>query len=149
MARHGETGLVTCRAVGAAIITVVLTAEPVANDAATVQCEAVPAPVGLIQISTGSLTFTHVVGTTTCPQTVGTVVVTNVSGEAVQVTTTGHTALALDPSSFTLAAGASRTVTVRFNCATQQSFVVTVTFRGSAGSQAQNRTLQVTGTISQ
>lgn len=140
-------GTVRCVAVGIAVITAVSTADATARDAVTVQCIAAPAPATLIQISPTSLTFTHQVNTTSCPQTVGTVQVTNPSSGAVQVSLTGHSALSVDATSFTLAAGASRTVTVRFNCSTQQSFTGAVTFTASSGGATGTATLQVTGTI--
>lgn len=140
-------GLVRCAGVGTAVITAVSTVDATARDAVVVQCIATPPPATLIQISPTSLTFTHQVNTTSCPQTVGTVQVTNPSSGAIQVSLTGHSALSVDTTSFTLAAGASRTVTVQFNCSTQQSFTGNVTFTASSGGTTGTATLQVTGTI--
>lgn len=139
-------GLVRCAGVGVAVITGISTQDATARDAVVITCIA-PVETNLIQITPASLTFAHDVGTTSCPQSAGTVAVTNISSSAVQVTITSHSALTVDPASFTLAAGASRDVTVRFNCSTTQSFVGTVTFTGTAGSVTDVRTLQVTGAV--
>lgn len=139
-------GHVRCASIGVAVVTGTAVADTTARNSVTINCVA-PIETDLIQITPASLTFTHDVGTTSCPQSAGTVRVTNTSSSAVQVTITSHAALTVDPTSFTLAAGASRTVTVRFNCSTDQSFVGTVTFTGVAGGVTHVRTLQVTGAV--
>lgn len=146
VATVSAAGTVTCVSPGLAVITATSVQDPAARGAVTVQCVA---PVQAISITTTptSLSFTHQVNTTACPQVVGTVEVTNTSAIEVQVTVVTHFALAVDVTAFTLAPGASRTVTVRFTCATQTSFVGNVGFEATGGGASDVKTVQVTGTI--
>lgn len=137
-------GLAVCVAPGVAAITAVSIADALARDASTLTCEA---STPLIQISSTTLSFTHTVGTTDCPQVIGTVQVTNTSSGSVQVNLTGHSALSVDASSFTLAAGASRTITVSFNCSTQTSFNGTMTVTATGAGTSDAKSVQVAGTI--
>ena len=103
----------------------------------------------VIDVTPGALSFTHTVGTTGCPQRVGTFRVTNVTPVGVNVTlATTNTALTFDTTGFALTAGASRDVVVSFNCSTQTSFAAMVNVTGvTPGGSNDVKAVQVTATI--
>lgn len=147
IASVGPTGVVRCHAVGAATITGT-SADGRARATAVVNCTA-PPQTTLIAVSTTTLTFSHIVGTTSCPQGVGTVRVTNVSPNAISVSVATPSMLTLNSgsSSFALAPGGVRDVAVSFNCATQNSFAENVTFTSTNAASTDIKTTTVTGTI--
>jgi hypothetical protein len=115
----------------------------------------VSANVPLITFTPASMTVSHVVGVTTCPQLVGTLTVTNASSGTISLTgAPGNSALRLNGSATwtvtTLGAGQSTSVVVTFACTTQTTFTdnITITARNASGSIVQPYTVPVTVSIS-
>jgi hypothetical protein len=104
----------------------------------------------LSSLNPSSMSANHSVGVTSCPQTIGTLSLTNVSsGQISWSASTPSSALTLQsPVSGTLAAGGRADVIVRFNCTTQSSFSSTVTFQVNSAVANESRTATVTMTIS-
>ena len=145
VAVNAATGVATCVSAGVALITAVAWEDGTAKATVLISCT----PLILIGVSPTSLSFTHVVGTSPCPQAIGTVRVTNTSGEAVVIALTGHSALSVDTgvSTFAIAAGGTRDIAVSFNCSTQTSFLGSVTITATAGASTDVKVVTVTGTI--
>jgi hypothetical protein len=143
IASVSATGVVTCLTPGVATIIATSTVTNVIQGSATVTCQSV------LQVSVTALSFTHTVGSSPCPQAIGTVRVTNLASQAITVVLAGHSALNVDTgtASFAIAAGAFRDIAVSFNCSTQTSFVGNMTITGTAGSALEVKTVAVTGTI--
>ena len=101
-----------------------------------------------VSLSQETVSFNHEVGVTECPQKFGSFVVTNTGNVETDYTATvGSAPLSATPSSFTLAPGASQTVTVEFTCAQSTSFEGTITITGEAAGQTATATLAVTGKL--
>ena len=99
-------------------------------------------------LSPRSLAFTHTVGSTGCPQQVGTFRVTNTAGFAADFSIAPlHSALTVDVSEVRLEPGAFRDVVVRFNCSTQTSFEGLINVALRVPGRVESKTVQVTGTI--
>ena len=114
-------------------------------DPATGECGSTSVGVSL---SEETVSFNHEVGTTECPQEFGSFEVTNSGNvETAYTVTVGGAPLSAAPSSFTLAPGASQTVTVEFTCAQSTSFEGTITISGEAAGQTAMATLAVTGNV--
>jgi hypothetical protein len=147
------TGVVTCITPGTAVITAQSTESATVRTSVVVECveptpPATPPPTVLIQVSGGPFSFTHIVGTTSCPQRVGVVRVNNVGGVVIQMTAApGSTAIRLDPNDFTLSAGGNRDVAVDFNCSTTLPFLANLNFTARSGSVTDTKTLQVIGQV--
>ncbi len=114
-------------------------------DPATGECGSTN--VGL-SLSQETVSFDHEVGVTECPQEFGNFVVTNTGNvETDYAVLVGSAPLSATPFSFTLAPGASQTVTVEFTCAQATSFEGTITITGKAAGQTATAALAVTGTV--
>lgn len=139
-----QAGIVQCVAGGVAVIRA-LAFGGNAEDAISVSCIAIQVDFSVDPVT---LAFTHTVGSSPCPQAVGNIVVTNTSTAEAEMSVTVHPALSADIVNFTLAAAASRTVAISFNCSTQTSFTGSVTFRTPASPGiVLARVVRVTGTI--
>ena len=101
-----------------------------------------PVPVTFTALP-ASLTVTHTVGTTACPQTVGTVTVKNTGSTSVLVTIPAVVDLTFSQTSFTLAAGASNTVLVQFTCDHVPPLTKTVTFTATDHGVTSSQTVAV------
>lgn len=101
-----------------------------------------------ISIENSPLDFEHIVNTTPCPQTIGTIEVSNLSEEEVMVQLTPGPNLAVNPTSATLSPGASRTFTVQFVCTVQNSFASSVMVQAVGATQEISRTIPVNGSVS-
>ena len=137
-----SAGLVTCLVAGAVTITG-RTSIAGAESTASVTCAATIS----LELTPAQLTLVHIVGESPCPDLVGTVTVTSASSVDVQVAFALPSTLAVEPATFTLAPGASRSVTVRFNCSTQTSFTGAVTFLATNGGLTETKNLPVSVTI--
>lgn len=150
---NGTSGVVACVAPGTTTITVRATgtdnlgAAVSLSAAVQVQCEG---DAQLIDVSPPALTFSHTVGSTTCPQPIGSARVTNLStASSLDVDVApGNTALTLGSLGLSLGPGQGVDVSVTFNCSTQTSFSTVVTFTARSGAATDTKTVQVTGTIS-
>lgn len=95
--------------------------------------------------------FTHQVGVTSCPQTIGTVVITNTSNEAVEwvVTTTAPLGIAGYGTSWSgsLDPGESVTFTVIFDCSQTTSFTEDVVFKVTTSGGTTTETYSISGTV--
>lgn len=121
-----ENGTVYCASVGETQIVASSHSDDgsyEASEAAPVTCQALEASQARIQVHPDSLKAEHVVGQTGCPQTVGEVVVENLSGAPISVSATvGDAALDASPDHTDLAPGEQVTIRVRFLCTTTKSF---------------------------
>ncbi|MDQ8165356.1 MAG: Ig-like domain-containing protein, partial [Gemmatimonadota bacterium] len=124
-----STGLVSAIAPGTAVITVASEGRT-----ATMSITVVSPP--LASVTPTSMNQTHTFGSSSCPQAVGTIVVTNNSGAVVNFTgSVPHASIRLtlapgSPSASVAGSinpGANAQLAVTFNCASSQSAVTTVT----------------------
>ena len=136
------SGVVRCVAVGTAVITVTGggTSKTVA-----VTCTAVV----LIDVTPTTVPFTHSVGVTACPQKIGTLKISNVTGGALTVTlAVSNPALVLDATSVTVPPNGSVDVGVSFNCSVQSSFSAAITVTASNGAATDVKTVTVQANVS-
>lgn len=160
IATVSRTGLVTCLAPGLVAITAELfdsTGTRLAIDAAGVRCVVAPSGTpppptapdsNFFAVSPSSLSFGHLVGTTPCPQTVGSFSIINNGSQTMQVTiAAGNAALTLNRTSFEIHSGGALDVLVTFNCGTQNGFTTNVTVTGTIGTTSETSTVQVVGAI--
>ncbi|GMR14384.1 MAG: hypothetical protein BMS9Abin29_2637 [Gemmatimonadota bacterium] len=104
----------------------------------------------LIEVTPTTVSFSHFVGSTPCPQSIGSVTLKNPSNLTVEWSaSSGNGAINASPPTGTLAPGAEVTVSLLFNCSIAQSFTTPVTFQGAvAGSSlSSDVTVAVTATI--
>ena len=88
-----------------------------------------------LESSQSEFSFEHIVGSTGCPQNVGTMTITNTGDTATDVSSSSSTAaLSTDVSSFTLGPNESRNVTIFFTCSQTTPFEGTITFSGTGTS---------------
>lgn len=139
------TGRRIVNCVGAGDEIVEPTPTPVIDDESS-QPEETPVPTpsvsqggfAALESNKSSLSFTHKVGQSSCPQTIGTVRITNTGTLETNVTPRLSTvAISVDTAGFSLAPGESRTVTILFTCSQASSFEGTVSFIGSGNDGAQ------------
>ncbi len=104
-----------------------------------------------ISVSPSSVSATHYVGESECPQLVGTVTLTNVGSVATGWNVeSDHTAIETDLSSGQLEPGESVEVDVEFNCETTDSVEAELTFTASIeGGESVEATVSVTVTVSE
>ena len=141
-----DTGDVRCVGAGMTTILAISVEQPSLRVGVILTC--VGTAQEFLSVNGGPFTFAHVVGTTGCPQRVGIIRITNVGNVPVDLTVSaGNTAVRLDNTGFTLAAGTSRDVAVEFNCTIQTSFTTTVIVSGRSGTAAETKTVQVIGHI--
>jgi len=139
-------GVVTAVGPGNATITATSRADATVKGAAIVTV--VGTPTASILVTPTSLTFTHTVGTTTCPQAIGTFTIQNTGTVPLNTTiSSGNPALTVTPASAVIPAGGSQQVTLAFNCGTQNAFTTTVTIQGSSGGNTVTGAVQVTANI--
>ena len=101
-----------------------------------------PTPVTFTALP-ASITATHTIGSSPCPQTLGTVTVSNTGSSTIAVTIPAVTDLSFDKTSFSVAAGASTTVTVQFTCDTVPPLTKTVTINATSGGVTSSKTVAV------
>lgn len=104
-----------------------------------------------LSIPEDSLSFLHIVGSSPCPQEVGTFQVQNTgTGQVIFNVSSNNSAIDVAPASGSLPPGGSTTVTVLFNCSTQTSFDGTITVTGSdiTGGGEDSASIPVQATIS-
>ena len=124
--------------------TIVVAASTTLFQRMTVTCT----PLGLIDVTPTTTPFTHVVGTTLCPQNIGTIRVTNLTAAAVSVTLTPSSpALTLDRTTASVPANGFVDVVVFFNCSVQTGFSATVSIVASNGTTTDTKTVRVDATI--
>jgi|SoiMethySBSTD1v2_1073268.scaffolds.fasta_scaffold215109_3 hypothetical protein len=141
----GGTVRVTCVSAGSAVITVSIV---VNGRTLTADLPVVCRETTLIDVTPASLAFTHTVGSTGCPQQVGTFRVTNTAGFPLTISLARlNDALTVDVSQFSLEPGAFRDVGVGFNCSTQTSFVSAINVAASVPGRLESKSVQVTATI--
>lgn len=135
------TGQIRCLTPGNATVTV--------TGGGTTKTVAVTCtPAVLIDVTPTTVPFTHSVGVTTCPQRIGTLRITNLSGAAITVTLTpSNPALVLDSASVSVAASGSADVGVSFNCSVQSSFSATIAVVASNGTATDTKTVVVQATV--
>jgi hypothetical protein len=136
------TGLVRCLSQGNAIISVT-------GGGTTKSVDVACGAAVLIDLAPTTLSFSHSVGVTACPQLFGTVRVANVSSGVVTVTLSpSGSALTLDAASATVQAGGSVDFNVSFNCSLQQSFSATILVSATSGPATDFKTVTVQASIS-
>ena len=101
-----------------------------------------PTPVTFTALP-ASITVTHTIGSSPCPQTLGTVTVSNTGSSTITVTIPAVTDLSFDKTSFSVAAGASTTVTVQFTCDNVPPLTKTVTINATSGGVTSSKTVAV------
>jgi hypothetical protein len=107
-----------------------------------------PPSTDLITVSPGTISFTHVIGSSPCPQSIGGFDIRNATGQPVTVDVrVGNGAIVLGSAGGTIPGGNALGIELRFNCATQQSFETDVTVTATSGSTTQTRTVRVRATI--
>lgn len=108
-----------------------------------------PGPSNLISVGP-NLSANHTVGFSPCPQQVGVVPVSNLSGEdlSIQMSVDSASLELEQPTSFTLASSSSGQRNLFFNCSTQQSFQATVTIRARRLSDGVEEVEQIPVTMS-
>ena len=109
-----------------------------------------PPPTGAILIvSPTTITFTHTVGTTTCPQNIGPLHLSTARGESVSVIAaiTGTSALTLGQTTVTLPANGSADLGLNFNCSTQTNFTGNVVLNATSPTTTGSVTVPVTSNI--
>ncbi|KAA3630926.1 MAG: hypothetical protein DWQ08_05535 [Proteobacteria bacterium] len=100
------------------------------------------------QLDPNSAVFIHKVSVSPCPQTITTVNVRNTSNVAVNMTVAGVPGqVTVVGANQTIPPGATRMVTLKFNCASAQSFQATLQFRASAQGQAAQSNFNLTGNV--
>ena len=135
------TGVVRCVAIGDATITVTG-----GGTSKTIAVTCTPAV--LIDVTPTAVPFTHSVGVTACPQKIGTIKVSNVTGSALTVTLAAtNPALALDATSVSVPPNGSVDVGVGFNCSVQTSFSAAITITASNGTATDVKTVTVQANI--
>ena len=135
------TGLVLCVSPGNAIITVT-------GGGTTKSVDVACGAAVLIAVAPITMSFTHAVGVTTCPQTFGTLRVTNLSNGAVTVALSASgAAITLDAAGATVQPGNSVDFNVSFNCSLQTSFTATILVSGTNGPATDFKTVTVQGNI--
>lgn len=101
-----------------------------------------PVPVTFTALP-ASITATHTIGTSPCPQTLGTFTVSNTGSSSITVTIPAVTDLSFDKTSFSVAAGTSTTVTIRFTCDNVPPLTKTVTITATGGGATSSKTIAV------
>ena len=139
VATVSSSGLVTCVGIGLTEVTATSVVAPTLKASALIACASA------FSVSVTELSFIHTIGSSPCPQAIGTIRVRTESAQAQTFTVVGHTALSVDAgsASFSLAPGAFRDVALSFNCTTQTSFNATVTISNGA----ESRQVAVSGVI--
>jgi hypothetical protein len=136
-------GVVTCAGAGSATITATTRTTTVRSSSALVTCTLSPA----ISITPTDLAFDHTIGTTSCPQAIGSLRIT-AGSRAVEVTiTSGDTSLTTTPARLTLAPADSATVLVAFNCMKQGPFTTQLTLVSRTTSGTETQTVTVSANI--
>ena len=103
-----------------------------------------PAPI-TFTISPSTITATHTVGSSPCPQLLGTIKVKNTGSNSISVILPAVTDLTLSTPGFVLAAGEEKDVTVNFTCDHVPPLTKTITFYlAPTTSGAATRTSDVT-----
>lgn len=110
------------------------------------------APMSALAIEFSDLDFSHTVGTTDCPQPIGTVTLTNSTDTEATFTTelTGDGAafIYLDPLQGAVPPGDTMTLDVFFNCGQPSSFTASLEVSLTNGAKTNTRSEQITATIS-
>lgn len=140
---------VTGRAVGTASITATSAAEPAVRTTVPVTVQAAGP---LMSLSTSAITATHIYGNSSCPQTIGSVTLTNRSAGNVNwtVATASSSLLTMSPNSGNnVAPNGTSQFDVRFTCAQASSFqgTVVVTARNAAGTTVETYSITVNLTV--
>jgi len=106
---------------------------------------AAPSSVAISLLPT-SIANTHIIGTSSCPQSFGTTTLTNTGNVAVSWSGSPPNGLSMSPSSGSLSPGQSVTIQINFTCAVPYSFTgtVSVSASGTGGSASQSLTVHVT-----
>jgi hypothetical protein len=109
-----------------------------------------------LAIEMDDMEFTHVVGTSDCPQPIGTVIIHNATDTEATVTTAlsgnGTNMVMVDPTTTTVPAGGQVTIDVAFDCngwGGEDGFVVNLQVDVTNGMKTNSRTATITGTIDQ
>ena len=135
------TGRVTCIAQGSTTISIFGGG---VSQTITVNCT----PAILIDVTPTAVPFTHSVGITACPQPIGTLKITNLTGAAITATLTpSNAALTLGATNVTVPANGSVDVAVAFNCSVQTGFTANIIIVASNGVATDSRTVAVTANI--
>jgi hypothetical protein len=140
-------GKITCLRGGTVTVTVTNT-NNVATTTSTISVTCVPPPPPLdIAVTPPQVPFNHTVGTTSCPQKIGSLHITSNQQVSVSVVPANSAITVASPTLTVPAAGAAD-VDVFFNCTVTASFTTTiaVTATNAAGGTA-TRTITVTATI--
>jgi hypothetical protein len=103
-----------------------------------------------IEISTTTLSADHTVGTTDCPQVIGTIQVTNVGDGSRTVSIAAGSNVLVSPASVTLNPNGTDTFELSFDCGTTTSFerTLTLTVTDEAGTEVGTETITVNMNIS-
>jgi Big-like domain-containing protein len=143
------SGKVTCVSAGSATITATNVNKGGSGKAnLQVTCNAPVSPVPSLDVTPTTVQFTHTVGTTTCPQKIGTLHITSHGSQAVTVTIApAGSFVTVATQSVVLQQDGSTDVDVFFNCTTAASFTTTVTVTGTNSAGTDTKTVTVTATI--
>ena len=142
-----DNGRVTGVAPGTTSIRATASANAAVSGFAIVVVEAA-APVLSMSVTPSTLPFTHIIGSSPCPQAVGTIRIQNTSTLPLNITIANNNpALAVAPLTALIPAGETQPVIVAFNCATQTSFTTSLAITGTNGGNTVNGFVEVTATI--
>jgi len=157
VATVSATGLVTCAGAGTTTITVRAAgvdssgATHTLDSAIQVICSGTaPTPSGeILQVTPATLSFSHTVGTTACPQSIGPLHLSTQRNENVSVTlaVSGTSALNLGQATATLGPSGSADVGVNFNCSTQTNFHATIVLNATSPTTSGTVSVPVTSSI--
>lgn len=107
-----------------------------------------PTETPLINVGVSSVSRTHVVTVTPCPQELAEIPIGNASGETVNVSISASPPLFVDSPNFQLTPGGLATPSVFFDCSTTTSFASTLTITATSPSRTVMQTIPVNLNIS-
>jgi large repetitive protein len=148
-----NSGKVTCVSPGTVAITATNT-NKAGSSKATLQVTCVtttplPPAGAILTVTPPSISFSHTVGTTSCPESIGPLHLVTTRNETVSVilAVSGTSALTLGQTSVTLPALGSADVPVDFNCSTQTNFTANIILNATSATTSATVTVPVTSAI--
>jgi hypothetical protein len=136
-------GIVSCLSEGTTRIIATSRADPTVSGSASVACRTRR----FYSLAPQRLVFEHTIGTSPCPQAVGSIEITAGFDGADVFVSSEHRALTVTSFRENLAPGRSASIAVAFNCMTQSSFTGEILFRGGKAGVPDNQTVTVIANI--